>query len=157
MISRRQFAKTLGGAVTLTAIKPDALWSGEPTASATPASVSPVAAELYRKVFVLDGNVLAAVGFPISSDDPAGVTRRIVGSGVNVVKSTLGGAQGNFEDAVAAIARAELLMEKQPEAFFKVQRTGDFDRAKNEGKLGVIYSFESPNMLEQTLGPVDNW
>ena len=67
MISRRQFTKTLGaGAVTLTAIKPDALWSGEPTATATPASVSPVAAELYRKVFVLDGNVLGAIGFPIS-------------------------------------------------------------------------------------------
>ena len=66
MISRRQFTKTLGGAVTLTAIKPDALWSGEPTATATPASVSPVAAELYRKMFVLDGNVLGAIGFPIS-------------------------------------------------------------------------------------------
>ena len=52
--------------MTLTAIKPDALWSGEPTATATPASVSPVAAELYRKVFVLDGNVLGAIGFPIS-------------------------------------------------------------------------------------------
>jgi len=44
----------LGGAVMLTAIKPDALWSGEPTATATPAPVSPVAAELYRKVFKLD-------------------------------------------------------------------------------------------------------
>jgi hypothetical protein len=54
----------LGGAVTLTAIKPDALWSGEPTASATPASVSLVAAELYRKVLVLDGDVLAEIGFP---------------------------------------------------------------------------------------------
>ena len=42
-----------------------------------------------------------------------GVTKRIVGSGVNVVKSTLGGPQGNFEEAVAAIANAELLMEKQ--------------------------------------------
>jgi membrane dipeptidase len=54
---------------------------------------------------------------------------------VNVVKSTLGGPQGNFEEAVAAIANAELLMEKQPESFFKVQRAADFDRAKNEGKL----------------------
>ena len=143
--------------MTLTAIKPDALWSGEPSAAATPGSASPVAAELYRKVLVLDGNVLGAIGFPISSDDLAGVTRRIVGSGVNVVKSTLGGAQGNFEETVAAIAKAEQLMAKQPEAFFKVQRAADFDRAKNEGKLGVIYSFESPNMLEQTLGPVDNW
>jgi hypothetical protein len=90
MISRRQFTKTLGGAVTLTAIKPDALWSGEPTATATPASVSPVAAQFYRKMFVLDGNVLGEIGFPISNNDPVGVTKRIVGSGVNVVKSTLG-------------------------------------------------------------------
>jgi membrane dipeptidase len=122
MISRRQFTKTLGGAVTLAAIRPDALWSGEPTATATPASASPVAAELYRKVFVLDGNVLGAIGFPISTHDPVGpvgVTKLIVGSGVNVVKSTLGGPQGNFEEAVAAIANAELLMEKQPEAFFQ--------------------------------------
>ena len=66
MISRRQFTKTLGGAVTLTAIKPDALWSGEPTATATPASASPVAAELYRKVFVARRERAGAIGFPIS-------------------------------------------------------------------------------------------
>ena len=74
---------------------------------------------------------------------------------MNVVKSTLGGPQGNFEEAVAAIANAELLMEKQPEAFFKVQRAADFDRAKNEGKLGVIYSFESPNMLEDKIDRIE--
>ena len=155
MISRRQFTKTLCGALTLTATRPDALWSGEATATATPASVSPAAAELYRKAFVLDGNVLGAIGFPISDHDPAGVTRRIVGSGVNVVKATLGGAQGNFEEAVDAIAKAELLMEKQPEAFFKVQRAADFDRAKHEGKMGVIYSFESPNMLEDKIDRIE--
>ena len=155
MISRRQFTKTLGGAAALAAIKPNALWSGESTATATPASVSPVAAELYRKAFVLDGNVLAEIGFPISEDDPVGVTRRIVTSGVNVVKATLGGPQGNFEEAVDAIAKAELLMEKQAEAFFKVQRAADFDRAKNEGKLGVIYSFESPNMLEDKVDRIE--
>ena len=155
MISRRQFAKTLGGAVTLTAIKPNALWSGEPGAAVTPASVSPVAAELYRKAFILDGNVLGEIGFPISDHDPAGATKGIVGSGVNVVKATLGGPEGDFEEAVDAIARAELLMEKQPESFFKVQRAADFDRAKNEGKLGVIYSFESPNMLEDKIDRIE--
>ena len=46
----------------MTAIKPDALWSGEPSAAATRASASPVAAELYRKTFVLDGNVLGEIG-----------------------------------------------------------------------------------------------
>jgi membrane dipeptidase len=155
MISRRQFAKALGGAVTLTALNPGALWSGEPTATVTPASVTPAAAELYRKVLVLDGNVLAAIGFPISSHDPVGVTKQIVGSGVNVVKTTLGGPQGNFEQAIAAIADAELLMEKQPEAFFKVQRAADFDRAKTGGKVGVIYSFESPNVFEDKIERIE--
>jgi membrane dipeptidase len=155
MISRRQFTKALGGAVTLTALKPGALWSGEPTTTVTPASVSPGAAELYRKIFVIDGNVLAAIGFPISSHDPVGVTKQIVGSGVNVVKATLGGPQGNFEQTVAAIARAELLMEEQPEAFFKVHRATDFDRAKTEGKVGVIYSFESPNMFEDKIDRIE--
>src|SRR5215813_8320499 len=101
MISRRQFTKTLGGAVTLAAIKPNALWSGAPTATTPATSVSPAAAELYRKMFVLDGNVLGALGFPISEHDPIAETSSIVGSGVNVVKSTLGGPQGNFEEAVA--------------------------------------------------------
>jgi membrane dipeptidase len=155
MISRRQFTKILGGAVVLTAIKPGALWSGEPPATPTAVSVSPVAAELYRKMFVLDGNVLAAIGFPISNHDPVGVTKQIVGSGVNVVKTTLGGPQGNFERAIAAIADAELLMEKQPDAFFKVQRGADFDRAKTEGKVGVIYSFESPNMFEDKIDRIE--
>jgi len=145
----------LCGSLTLAAIRPNALWSGEPTAAVTPASVSPVAAELYRRAFVLDGNVLGELGFPIADNDPVGVTKRIVGSGVSVVKATLGGPDGDFEEAVDAIARVELLMEKQPESFFKVQRAADFDRSKKEGKLGVIYSFESPNMLEGKIERIE--
>jgi membrane dipeptidase len=117
--------------------------------------MSKAAEELYRKAFVLDGNALAGIGFPISDDDPVGVTKLIVGSGVNVAKATLGGAQGDFEEAVAAIAGAERLMEKQPEAFFKVLHASDLDRAKKENKLGVIYSFESPNMLEDKIERID--
>jgi membrane dipeptidase len=155
MITRRHFAKMTGGAAALVALNQRLLWAADAPATATPGSVSPAAAELYRKAFVLDGNALAGIGFPISDDDPAGVTKLIVGSGVNVVKATLGGAQGKFEEAVAAIAKAELLMEKQPDAFFKVQRAADFDRAKKEGKVGIIYSFESPNMLEDKVDRID--
>lgn len=153
MITRRRFAKGLGGAVALTALSPRSVWATEPTPVIKPASVSKEAAELYRKAFVLDGNALAGIGFPISTDDPVGVTKMIVGAGVNVVKATLGGAQGKFEETVAAIAKADLLMEKQAEAFFKVQRATDL--AKKEGKLGVIYSFESAAMLEDKIERID--
>ena len=154
MISRRQFAKTLGAAVTFTAIKPDALWSAEST-PATAQPVSPAAAALYRKALIIDGNVLGEIGFEISDHSPAGMTKRIVDSGVNVVKATLGGGNGNYQEAVDAIASAELLMERQPQSFFKVQEARDFDRAKKEGKMGVIYSFESPNMFEDKIDRIE--
>jgi membrane dipeptidase len=156
-MNRRRFAKVLGGATTFAALKPTSVFSSQGAASATPGSVSKAAAEIYRKAFVLDCNALAGIGFPISDDDPVGVTKLIVGSGVNVVKATLGGAQGNFEEAVAAIAKAERLMEKAPESFFKVQRAADLDRAKREQKLGVIYSFESANMLEDKIDRIENF
>jgi hypothetical protein len=104
--------------------------------------MTPSFPSFFARSKLLDGNVLGAIGFPISDHDPIGVTKRIVGSGVNVVKSTLGGPQGNFEEAVAAIANAELLMEKQPESFFKVRynsaATGDTD-------AGVAVAIGSPD------------
>lgn len=148
-MTRREFAKTIGAATALAALKPELLWAAE-----SAASVSKEAAELYGKAFVLDCNALAGIGFPISDDDPAGVTRLILGSGVNVVKATVGGAQGKFDETKAAIAKADLLMEKAPESFFKIGKASDFDRAKKESKLGIIYSFESPNMLEDKPGRV---
>ena len=147
-MNRRTFTKTIGATAALAAINPRSIWSAEE-------SVSKEAAELYRKTFVLDCNALAGIGWPISDDDPLGVTKLILGSGVNVVKATLGGAQGKFEETVAAIAKADLLIEKAPNEFIKIDKVADFDRAKREGKLGLIYSFESPNMLEDKIERID--
>lgn len=157
MITRRQFARTLAAATAVTAVKPQWLYALEPLREMTPAPVSAEAAELYRRALVLDANALAGIGFPVSGNDPAGVTKMIIGSGVNVVKATLAGAEGKFEQAEAEIAEAELLMEKQPEAFLKVQSVADFDRAKREGKLGVIYSFESASMLEDKVERIEHF
>jgi membrane dipeptidase len=157
MITRRQFTRALGGAAALTAINPQWLCGLEPLREMTPATVSAEAAELYRRALVLDANALAGIGFPVSGNDPADVTKMILGSGVNVVKATLAGAEGKFEQAEAEIAEAELLIEKQPEAFLKVQSVADFDRAKREGKLGVIYSFESAAMLEDKIDRIEHF
>jgi membrane dipeptidase len=134
MMTRRQFTKRIGATAALAAAHPRSVWSVKaspafsPIPDLTPAPVSPVAAELYRRALVLDANTLAGIGFPISDEYPAGVTNLIIGSGVNVVKATLGGAQGNFEQAVTAIAKAALLMEKKTDAFFKIDKVADFDR-----------------------------
>jgi membrane dipeptidase len=149
MITRRAFTKTLGGAAALVTLSPVLTWaSGEEKVSAD-------AAKLYRDSFILDGNALAWIGSLLGRSNQDDITKVIRESGVTALKSTLGGAIGNFEDAVADIATAEQLMEKRADLFLKVRTTGDFDRARKEQKLGVIYSFESANMLEDKIERIE--
>lgn len=149
MITRREFSKTLGGAAALAALKPVFSW-----ASAEP-EVSAAAAELYGKAFVLDGNALAGIRHPLSESNPEGIAKMIRESGVTAVKSTLGGASGNFEETLASIAGTEELIEKNSDLFLKVRVAADLDRAHKERRLGVIYSFESSNMLEDKLERIE--
>lgn len=157
MVTRREFGKGLVAAAALASVRPTVLFgqNGAPDSHALPTEVSKEAAELYRRVFTLDCNALAGIGFPISKDDPAGVTKLIHESGVNVVKATLGGADGGFAETVAAIAKAELLIEKQPDVFLKVNSVADFDRAHNEHKVGIIFSFEAAKMLEDKVERIE--
>jgi membrane dipeptidase len=148
MITRREFTKTLGGAAVLITLSPVLSWSsGE-------AKVSAGATKIYRDCFVLDGNALASIGGVLRANQ-ADVTNIVRESGMTALKSTLGGAAGDFAAAVADIAAAEQLMEKRADLFLKVRTHGDFDRARKEQKLGVIYSFESANMLEDKIERIE--
>jgi membrane dipeptidase len=149
MITRREFTKTLGGAAALITLSPILSWASGET------KVSAAAAKLYRESFILDGNALAWVGSLLGKPDQADVTKVVRESGITAIKSTLGGATGNFEDAVNDIAAAEQLMEKRSDLFLKVRTHDDFDRARKEQKLGVIYSFESANMFEDKIERVE--
>ena len=149
MITLRQFTRTLGGAAALAALSPVLGWAADEP------KVSAEAAKLYRDSIILDGNALAGIGGLLrqsNQDEIAGLIRT---SGVTAVKATLGGAIGNFEMAVEEIASAQQLMEKRADLFLNVRTTADLDRARKEQKLGVIYSFESPNMLEDKIDRIE--
>lgn len=149
MITRREFAKSLGGATAVVALSPVLGWAaGEPKLSAD-------AAKLYRDSFILDGNALASIGGLLGRSNQDDITKVIRESGVTVLKSTLAGAMGDFETAVADIAAAEQLMEKRADLFLKVRTAADFERARREHKLGVIYSFESAAMLEDKIERIE--
>jgi membrane dipeptidase len=148
MITRREFTKTLGSVAALATFSPVLGWAlDEP-------KVSTDATKIYRDCFVLDGNALASIGGVLRADQ-ADVTNVVRESGVTALKSTLGDAAGDFAAAVADIAAAEQLMEKRSDLFLKVRTHDDFDRARNEQKLGVIYSFESANMLEDKIERIE--
>ena len=151
MVTRREFTKSLGGAVAIAALNPIFSWAvDEPKVSAE-------AAKLYRESFILDCNALASIGQLRSQSQQSEIAAGIRESGLIAVKATLGGATGDFAMAVADIASADQLIEKKPDLFLNVRTSADFDRARNEKKLGVIYSFESANMLEDKIERVETF
>ncbi|HEU4835058.1 MAG TPA: membrane dipeptidase [Pyrinomonadaceae bacterium] len=151
MITRRQFAKSLGSAVVLSTLKPELVWpSGPPQVSAK-------AAELYRSSFVLDCNTLASIGFQLTGDEQEVKLKAVRDSGITVLKSTLGGPNGTFEQTRADIAAADELIEKKPDLFLKVRSPGDLQRAQQQRKVGVIFSFEAATMLEDKIERIEQF
>lgn len=149
MITRRRFTKTLGSVAAFATLSPVIGWAADEP------KVSPDAAKLYRDSFILDGNALASIGMLAGRPNQDEITKLIRESGVTAVKATLGGATGNFEMAVEDIASASQLMEKRSDLFLQVRTAADFERARKEQKLGVIYSFESANMLEDKVDRIE--
>jgi membrane dipeptidase len=149
MVTRRDFTKSLGGTIALAALSPVLSWATDPS------KVSAEAAKLYRESFILDGNALASIGWLLVRPNQDEITKGIRESGVTAVKATLGGATGDFADTVADIAKADQLIEKRPDIFRQVRTAADFDRARREQKLGVIYSFESAAMLEDKIERIE--
>jgi membrane dipeptidase len=140
MPTRREFTRSLGSAIALAAMGPISIGAGR--------AAAPQAADLYRKAFVLDCNTIASIGYQIDGPEAIKAVRE---SGVTALKSTLGGANGSFEDAVADVAAAERLMETAPDLFLKVRTGADLGRAWEQRKVGVIYSFEAATPLEDKV------
>jgi len=149
MVTRREFTKSLGGAVAVATLAPVLGWAADAP------KVSDEAAKLYRESFILDGNALASIGRLPTRAKRDEITKAIRESGVNAVKATLGGATGDFAETVADISMTDQLIEKQSDLFLQIRTAADFDRARSERKLGVIYSFESAAMLEDKVDRVE--
>ncbi len=87
--------------------------------------------------------------------DQKDLVKDIRESGVTVVKCTLGGGNGKFEETVADIGALEQLIEAWPNDLMAVRTATDMGRAQQERKLGFIYSFEAEAMLEGKLERID--
>jgi len=142
MITRRDFAKSLAGAVVLSGLKTELVWPFESQ------NVSAKAADLYRSSFVLDCNALASIGYQLTGSPQDKLLKAVRDSGITVLKSTLGQATGTFDETIADIGKADELMEKRPDVLLKVLTSSDLDRARQQHKIGVIYSFEAASMHE---------
>jgi membrane dipeptidase len=144
MLTRRDFAQTLGGALALSGLKPFLSWALD---------TSPAAA-IYQNAFVLDANCLASIGQTPKSEQQ-NLLVAIRKSGITVVKCTLGGGTGTFEQTLADIGAVAQLIENCPDALLNIRTAQDMNRAQQERRLGIIYSFESVSMLESKLDRIE--
>ena len=149
-MNRREFSMLMAGAAASTLV-PAALFADE---SGSTASVSQAAAELYARALILDCNCAPPLNdgkLPLPQSDLDLVRR----SGVNVLKLTLGGINSDFVSTVDLLAFVQRMCEAHPDYFMQVRAPSDFDRAKREKKLGIIFSFESTDMLEDDLDRIE--
>jgi membrane dipeptidase len=143
-MNRRQFAATLGGAAAAAALT---RWRG--AGAGPPGGVSAAARALYQRALILDCNSAPPMAgqLPLPQAD----LDLVRASGVNAVKWSLGGINSDFAATVAEIAQAEKLIEVHPQYFTQVRTAGDLERAKRARQLGLIFSFESTDMLGDKL------
>ncbi len=142
-MNRRKFSVVLAGAAA-SAFLPQRLLAGR-EGDGLP-SVSEPASRLYRSALILDCNCAPPLEekLPLPQSD-LDMARNC---GVNVLKFSLAGINEGFADTVEDIAWVQQLIEVHPEYFMQVRVPADLQRAKSEGKMGIILSFESADMLE---------
>jgi membrane dipeptidase len=142
-MNRREFAGTLGGAALLGVLRPAAPADGAAAGDAL--GVNDAARTLYARALILDCN--SSPPLPDQLPMSKGDLDLVRGSGIDVIKLSLGGINSDFSHTVAQIAQVQQLIEVHPDYFTQVRTAADMSRAQRERKLGIILSFESAEML----------
>jgi len=117
--------------------------------------VSEQAHTLYDNALVLDCNSSppweGRLPLPQSDLD------LVRGSGISVIKLTLGGINADFGGTIEEIAQVQQLCEVHPAYFTQVRVADDMARAKREGRLGIVLSFESADMHGGKLSSLETF
>jgi membrane dipeptidase len=145
----------------------------EPAAESTPARpTARTAAPAHRRIVV---NALGGLenpnvgvgqpktGGPADTDAPNVDSRAIndaKASGLTAVNITLGyvaGPADPYDYTLKTIQEWDAILAAHPADLVKVTRAADILRARDEGKVGVIYGFQNAVQIGQDLGRVDRF
>ncbi len=117
----------------------------------------PPRSNAYRRAIVID-----ALGGPGGSDPNAEPLAPLTAQDIadvrasgmtatNLTVSAVGNSATAFEETLASIAWCEREIAAHPDVFMKVQSGADLRRAKESGRLGLIYGFQDTYLLGPTL------
>jgi membrane dipeptidase len=142
-VNRREFSSLMAGAAATALLRRAAI--AQPSGGESP--VSTAAAELYKRALVLDCNAAPAGAngeLPLAQS-ALDINRDC---GVSVIKLSIGGINADLASTVEEIAYIQRIIEVHPSYFLQVRVAEDMEKAKRDGKLGIICSFESADMFE---------
>jgi membrane dipeptidase len=113
------------------------------------------AARLVRAAIVIDGNLVP----PLDPDQPlpAEVAQAIHACGLTALKSTLGGSHGTYAETTQELDEVTRAIANSGGLYHQVKTLADLDAGKRTGQVGIIYSFESVEMLEGKLERIDEF
>lgn len=101
------------------------------------------APDVYRRSLVIDGLVVAP---------PSGqVVKDLLRAGINGCNWTVTSHSDETVTAINKIIQFYWLLEQFPDIALLVERDGDFDRAKREGKLGIVLGFQGGTPLGRNV------
>jgi membrane dipeptidase len=152
MLNRREFSLLLASAAGARLL-PSSLMVAQTVDDTS--KLSSEAARVYGKSLVLDCN--SAPPLQETLPLPQNMLDMARSCGVSVVKTTLGGFNGDFVATVEDIAFVQRLVEVHPEYFLQVRVAADMGRAKRENKMGIIPSFEAASMLEDKVDRIETF
>lgn len=107
--------------------------------------ISVKARALYRRALIFDANLAPPYAELPYPPELAEIVRT---AGVDAAKTSFGGTNSSFEEAVFELAYAQRIIEENPSVFMQIRVASDFARAKAERRFGILFSFESTDMLE---------
>jgi membrane dipeptidase len=107
---------------------------------------------IHRRSIVVDMCLTTNFARPTPYINGEDALDRSLKGGLTVALQTLVGA-GNrtFREAIREVNTVYRLVESKPDKVLIVRNSGDIDRAKREGKMGYVMTFQGANPLE------DDW
>ena len=120
--------------------------------SPTPA-IDPAALALHGDALVCDFTVpYADIGDPRLK---RALLPRYAASGVDCVSLSVGGDTGQGSDTLKLIARERARLAAEPERYLLAANVADIRRAREEGRLAVVFNFQGTDPLDGSLELVE--
>ncbi|WP_427963750.1 dipeptidase [Altererythrobacter sp.] len=107
---------------------------------------------LMARSIAINGNMLPAFNEDPSAPD---FQQEVLSTGLTAVRYSLAGAEPSFEGAIDHIGWVNKQIAAHGEVYLHVRSTEDIRKAKELGRIGIIYAFEDATMFDGRLDRIE--